>query len=995
MKRKIVLASLFLACVFQTMGLESWQVVVDDVHYDINTRTKVAGVSQRNQKEEEFYRKSTLVIPAAIYIDKQMYDVTQINLYAFRNDFPIEYLTISSNVQSILAFAFQGCFNLKEIHLARNHANMKIGAAFGGVHSEECIVVVPAEAEKDFDVRWEGFKVYLESYRLSARPADSQMGEVIDGEREAVAFKSELVVEAKPAYGYHFAYWTSDEIKDSLTLTVNPYREEKMMRHVNLQAHFTENDYNVNLSAGKNGTITQGNGAHPYNTLTTIEAEADSGYHFVKWTDRAGNTVSTANPYAFTVKKDEDIQAYFEANSYTVSLFTSGNNGTIKPGGGGAYLYKTQATAEAQANPHYHFAKWTDRTGNTVSTANPYTFTVEKNTELQANFEDNHYIVSLSADKQMGTAQADKKEGYVYNTRATVTALPNGEFHFVKWTNQEGDFLSANSSYTFTVTENTLVQAHFETNSLQVRLYADNGRITPPGSGTYQYNTEARVMAEADYGYHFVKWTNAKGESLSTNNPYTFVVKEYTEVRANFVGNSCLVNVLAVNGGKAVLGGGTYPYNNEVGLTADAGYGYHFEKWTNANNESLSTDNPYTFVVKGDVLVKAYFAENYYLVNASAGNNHGRIKSGNGSYSYNANVAVEAEAYEGYRFVRWTSAKGQILSAANPYTFEVKEDMDMKAHFVANTDFTDDISYRVTLSAGDNGGITSGDGTYLPDAEATIEAEAYAEYYFVKWTDANGDSLSADNPYTFVVKGDTDIKAHFADFAAGGYRVSVTAGDNGTIKSGNSSYLYGAEAMIEAVADTGYHFVKWTMANGNVFAANPFRFTVKGNTSVKADFAANSYQVILSAKNGRIRIGWDVYDRYVYDYNTEAVANAEAEDGYHFVKWVNAAGSSLSGDNPYRFVVKGDMKLTAIFEKGVAGNETVAGSGARAYYADGMLHLVNLEGFAVAVSTIDGRQVLQFRASNAVHPAILPAGIYILNAANGKERYTAKFAVKN
>ncbi|OAV72825.1 hypothetical protein Barb6_00787 [Bacteroidales bacterium Barb6] len=67
------------------------------------------------------------------------------------------------------------------------------------------------------------------------------------------------------------------------------------------------------------------------------------------------------------------------------------------------------------------------------------------------------------------------------------------------------------------------------------------------------------------------------------------------------------------------------------------------------------------------------------------------------------------------------------------------------------------------------------------------------------------------------------------------------------------------------------------------------------------------------------------------------------------------------------------------------------------YYAEGMLHLVNLEGYFISVSTMKGERVLQFTADSddAGYAAALPAGVYVLNAARWKEKFvTRKFVVK-
>ncbi|OAV74712.1 hypothetical protein Barb7_01745 [Bacteroidales bacterium Barb7] len=183
--------------------------------------------------------------------------------------------------------------------------------------------------------------------------------------------------------------------------------------------------------------------------------------------------------------------------------------------------------------------------------------------------------------------------------------------------------------------------------------------------------------------------------------------------------------------------------------------------------------------------------------------------------------------------------------------------------------------------------------------------------------------------------------------------------------------------------------MKWTDAGGNSLSAeNPYTFTAESDTAVQAWFTANLYEVRLSAANGRLRSGGGDYF-----YHTQARVEAEGDAGYRFVKWTDAEGKSVSDRNPYTFVVTGDAELKAVFEP-LTGFETLSGVEAEAevYYAEGILHLVNLAGYSISVSTMKGERVLQFMADrdDAGYAAALPAGIYVLNAARWKEKIVAK-----
>lgn len=68
--------------------------------------------------------------------------------------------------------------------------------------------------------------------------------------------------------------------------------------------------YKLTVTAGTGGTVS-GGGTYNYNASATLKATANSGYHFVKWSD--GNTSATR---AVTVTKDATYTATFEQDPY-------------------------------------------------------------------------------------------------------------------------------------------------------------------------------------------------------------------------------------------------------------------------------------------------------------------------------------------------------------------------------------------------------------------------------------------------------------------------------------------------------------------------------------------------------------------------------------------------------------------------------------------------------------------------------------------------------
>ena len=135
----------------------------------------------------------------------------------------------------------------------------------------------------------------------------------------------------------------------------------------------------------------------------TATATAATGYHFVSWTDAAGTVVSTANPYTFSVTADVTLIGTFEANStstyYTVSVSSADTTmGTVSCTPSGSVEAGTSVTATATPATNHIFTGWVNAAGDTVSTANPYTFTVTADITLIGTFANSVGIESASLD---------------------------------------------------------------------------------------------------------------------------------------------------------------------------------------------------------------------------------------------------------------------------------------------------------------------------------------------------------------------------------------------------------------------------------------------------------------------------------------------------------------------------------------------------------------------------------------------------------------------
>ena len=185
-----------------------------------------------------------------------------------------------------------------------------------------------------------------------------------------------------------------------------------------------------------------------------------------------------------------------------------------------------------------------------------------------------------------------------YGQTCTVTATPNSGYQFVNWT-ENGTAVSSSATYSFTVTSNRDLVAHFtnQTQSYTVAVSANptaGGTVT--GGGTFSQGQSCTVVAAPNANYTFNNWTE-NGTVVSTNTSYTFTVNGNRTLVANFTYTpptyTVAVSANPTNGG-TVTGGGTFQQGQSCTVSATAATGFAFANWTE-NGTVVSTNAQYTF----------------------------------------------------------------------------------------------------------------------------------------------------------------------------------------------------------------------------------------------------------------------------------------------------------------------------------------------------------------------------------------------------------------
>ena len=339
-------------------------------------------------------------------------------------------------------------------------------------------------------------------------------------------------------------------------------------------------------------------------------------------------TAKAHSVMSITVKEKVDPPA---PETYTVTAKANNNDMgtvTIDPVKD-KYNAGEKVTATATAKEGYEFVNWTVD-GQEVSTKTTYELTVEKNTELTANFkakapvEEKFTVTAKVNDSKMGTVKLDPdKAEYAKGEKVTATATAKEGYEFVNWT-VAGKAVSTEATYEFTVDKNVELTANFKETEKPVEKFTVTAKVNDSKMGTvkldpdkaeYAKGEKVTATATAKEGYEFVNWT-VEGKAVSTETTYEFLVDKNVELTANFKKTEKPVEKVTIT--------------------------------VKANDSKMGT-------VKLDPAKESY--ENGEIVTAIA------------------------TAKEGYKFVNWTVA-GKVVSDKAEYKFKVDRAAELQANFV-------------------------------------------------------------------------------------------------------------------------------------------------------------------------------------------------------------------------------------------------------------------------------------------------------------------------
>lgn len=297
--------------------------------------------------------------------------------------------------------------------------------------------------------------------------------------------------------------------------------------------------------------------------------------------------------------------------------------------------------------------------------------------------------------------------------------------------------------------------------------FADSGSVRgiAAGNGWYANGDTVTLKVTPSVGYTFSKWTTdtAGGTSVGTESTYTFTLGadspdayyawldevKYTVTCGSVEGGTCSTDTED----------GKYVYGQTAKLTATANENYGFVGWKDSYGTTVSTDNIYSFTVIGNttltpefVKVKTDEGADITYVTVSFYHQSGKlldsqkVVSGEGKIT----TTVNAPTKVGFDFLGW-SAKASGATAEDVVDFSTatfSEDTSLYPVFAAQ-----DITYTLTVDLQTE--------QKAPQSSVTVTADPFEGKQFVGWKNAEGNIVSYDSTYTFIITGDTTLTSYY------------------------------------------------------------------------------------------------------------------------------------------------------------------------------------------------------------------------------------------
>lgn len=719
---------------------------------------------------------------------------------------------------------------------------------------------------------------------------------------------SVVTLTPKPSQGYEFYAWVvgSDTISKDKNIAITLDKDSTIVgcfKPLPYTVTISSIDLNGSVSSDKfpNKTPQLAEGTLFFGDTVTIKAEPlTEGYVFTKWAAN-NKTVSNEEEYSFTLKENIALVAYFSNKTKFIDVeLIPSNTATINNAGN--QEIDNIVLLEVLPNTGYEFVEWTTKDDQPIGNDVIFGFEHSRDTAFKAILRLKTYSIEVqSIPIEAGSCSGEGT--YSHFDSITLHTQANYGYSFLAWL-YKGDTISKQETLKVDAKESGAYTAVFAKNKYTISLsqHPENAGLLD-GEGIYNYKDIATLKAVPNYGLHFVAWVCDR-DTLSKKHNVNLSVYQDSTIMAIFDTN--LYEIKLLTNGSAqmgtVEGGRMYTYADTVKLIAHPKYGYHFSRWTDAQDKILGEDSILFFTASRDSVITAHFSANEFSVNADLSDAKAGAIEGLGSYAYLENIRLKAVPSYGYRFKKWTH-NGSDISSYPIFEFVITKDTQLLAHFEI------DSFYIRTLSNLEDVGTISGAGKYTYDSIIELSAIPNYGYTFSHWS-IGGVQVSDNALYKHRVEKSEGITANFKPMIFTVSTLVQPSEECGEI-IGAASYNYGDTVKLEAVEKPDFHFVEWRNAHHWVSNDAILKFIITKDTLFTAIYQTDTFTVSVTPN---IEQAGKVSGSGKFTLYTPDTLFAQANKGYRFLYW-EKEGQKYSEENPHVFIIEETMSYTAVFER--------------------------------------------------------------------------------
>ena len=278
---------------------------------------------------------------------------------------------------------------------------------------------------------------------------------------------------------------------------------------------------------------------------------------------------------------------------------------------------------------------------------------------------------------------------YDKGTKVNVTATPDGEFLFDKWSDGNTD-----NPREITVSSNLNLSASFVKKKYALIVNVEGEGtveeeiIVQGSTSTTEYNsgTTIKLTATPSDEWVFSGWS---GAIESTDNPIEVSVDEAKEITATFKLKQYELTINIEGEGTVsetiVTQPSLYDSGTVIQLEAIPSDGWRFESWVSEEiDEGDRFKNPIDLTIISNTEISVKFVPKFILFSKSLGEGtiESEVISSNDEFT---TVRLKATASQNWKFSRW---QGDIRSSEDEIVVDIYEPMEINASFIqSNNEF--------------------------------------------------------------------------------------------------------------------------------------------------------------------------------------------------------------------------------------------------------------------------------------------------------------------